>query len=68
MTSPMKMLFVVVALAATPRLAHADGMPMCKTDGTGACDAGSGGKALSVGTSLAIMGLVAYAIGRKRNR
>jgi hypothetical protein len=55
---------LLLAIAATPQLAHADGMPFCRNS----CDAGSTADGLSVGTGLVMMGAVAYLIGRKRRR
>ena len=76
----MKALVLALGLLAVPRLAHADGWwKACDADndpsngsdfgcGGGACQCSSSSDAASIGGGLALTGLVAFAIGRKRSR
>ena len=76
----MKTLALAIALLALPRLARADGWwKACDSDndpsngsdfgcGGGACQCSSTSDAASIGGGLALTGLVAFGIGRKRRR
>lgn len=64
----MKALLVLVALAAAPALAHADGMIRCSNpDDNRSCNA-SRAEGASVGSGLFLIGVVAYGITRRKRR
>jgi MYXO-CTERM domain-containing protein len=60
------LLFSVIAVAAVPRLAHADGWIHCSGPDK-SCNA-SGADSGSVGGGLLMIGVVAYGLARRKRR
>ena len=60
------LLLGVVAVAAVPRLAHADGWIHCSGPDS-SCNA-SGGDSASVGGGLLVIGVVGYGLARRKRR
>jgi MYXO-CTERM domain-containing protein len=60
------LLLTVVAVAAAPRLAHADGWIHCSGPDS-SCNA-SGADSASVGGGLLMIGVVGYGLARRKRR